>query len=82
VAGLLAEPMKIVQARKETMILYEVDNLHRQVFTDGRGFPATFEFPADLGYSSIRILYDLVPDNDIFEMFCRQNEKDRSHLVK
>jgi hypothetical protein len=51
VAGLLAEPMKIVQARKETMILYEVDNIHRQVFTDGRQFPATFEFPAYFGYS-------------------------------
>ena len=51
VAGLLAEPFKIVQAPKETMILYEVDNLHRQVFTDGRQFPATFEFPAYLGYS-------------------------------
>jgi len=34
VAGLLAEPFKIVQAPKETMILYEVDGLHRQVFTD------------------------------------------------
>ena len=52
VAGLLAEPFKIVQAPKETMILYEVDGLHRQVFTDGRKFPATFEFPAYLGYST------------------------------
>ena len=33
------------------MLLYEVDNLHRQVFADGRGFPETFEFPARLGYS-------------------------------
>jgi len=145
VAGLLAEPMKIVQAPKETMILYEVDNLHRQVFTDGREFPATFEFPAYLGYSTgrwdgdtfvvetrgfndrtpidamghprseamyvterirrrdfghldyevtfddpqmytrkftVRIPYDLVADNDIFEMFCGQNEKDRIHMVK
>jgi hypothetical protein len=24
----------------------------------------------------------LVPDNDIFEMFCTQNEKDRVHMVK
>jgi len=54
VAGLLAEPFKIVQAPKETMILYEVDGLHRQVFTDGRPFPATFEFPAYLGYSTGR----------------------------
>lgn len=145
VAGLLAEPFKIVQAPKETVILYEVDGLHRQVFTDGRAFPATFEFPAYLGYSigrwegdtfvvetrgfndrtpldaighprseamhvterfrrrdighletemtfddpqlyarkfTVKIAYELVPDNDIFEMFCGQNEKDRIHMVK
>jgi hypothetical protein len=41
----------ILQAPKETMILYEVDNLHRQVFADGRKFPESFEFPARLGYS-------------------------------
>ncbi|HSP67879.1 MAG TPA: hypothetical protein VLN48_09140 [Bryobacteraceae bacterium] len=145
VAGLLAEPFKIVQAPKETMILYEVDGLHRQVFTDGRPFPATFEFPAYLGYSTgrwegdtfvvetrgfndrtpldafghprsedmhvterfrrrdfghlevemtfddpqmysrpftVKVLFELVADNDIFEMFCTQNEKDRVHMVK
>lgn len=145
VAGLLAEPFKVVQAPKETMILYEVDNLHRQIFTDGRAFPETFEFPAYLGYSvgrwegdtfvvesrgfndrtpidgmghprseamhvterfrrrdfghldteitfddpqyytrpfSVKISYELVPNNDIFEMFCGQNEKDRVHMVK
>jgi hypothetical protein len=145
VASLLAEPMKIIQAPKETMMLYEVDNLHRQVFVDGRQFPATFEFPAYLGYSigrwegntfvvetrgfndrtpidalghprsesmhvteryrrpdfghleteltfddpemythpfTIKINYSIVTDNDIFEMFCGQNEKDRGHMVK
>jgi len=145
VAGLLAEPFKIVQAPKETMILYEVDGLHRQVFTDGPKFPATFEFPAYLGYSTgrwegdtfvvesrgfndrtpldafghprseamhvterfrrhdfghldvemtfddpemysrpftVKVAFELVPDNDIFEMFCTQNEKDRVHMVK
>jgi hypothetical protein len=145
VAGLLAEPFKIVEAPKETLILYEVDNLRRQVFTDGRQFPATFEFPAYLGYSTgrwegdtfvvetrgfndrtpidvmghprseamhvterfrrrdfghlddemtfddpqlytrkftILVPYELVPNNDIFEMFCSENEKDRSHMVK
>ncbi|HEX4134585.1 MAG TPA: hypothetical protein VHY84_08255 [Bryobacteraceae bacterium] len=144
VAGLLSEPMKLVQAPKLTMILYEVDNLHRQVFTDGRRFPATFEFPARLGYSigrwdgetfvvetrgfneetpidgmghprsesmhvterfhrrdfghldteityddpkyytksfTDKIAYTLVPDNDIFEMYCDENEKDRPHMV-
>src|SRR5689334_21685270 len=145
VAGLLAEPFKFVQAPKETMILYEVDGLHRQIFTDGRQFPATFEFPAYLGYSvghwegdtfevetrgfndrtpvdalghprseamhvterfvrrdfghldvemtfddpemytrafTIRVAHNLVANNDIFEMFCSQNEKDRAHMVK
>ena len=145
VAGMLAEPFKIVQTPKLTMILYEVDNLRRQVFTDGRKFPATFEFPASLGYSigrwegdtfvvesrgfndrtpldafghprsegmhvterfrrrdfghldtemtfddpamysrsfTVKVGYELVPDNDIFEMFCTQNEKDRQHMVK
>jgi hypothetical protein len=145
VAGLLAEPFKIVQAPKETMILYEVDGLHRQVFVDGRKFPDTFEFPAYLGYSvgrwegdtfvvetrgfndrtpidgmghprseamhvteryrrrdfghldteltfddpemytrkiTVKIGYELIPNNDIFEMFCTQNEKDRAHMVK
>jgi hypothetical protein len=97
VADLLSEPMKIVQAPRETMILYEIDNLHRQVFTDGR------QFPAYLGYSTgrwegdtlvvetrgfndrtplVRIPHELVPDNDIFEMFCQQNEKDRPHMQK
>jgi len=145
VLGLLAEPFKIVQAPRETMILYEIDGLHRQIFTDGRAFPATFEFPAYLGYSTghwegdtfvvetrgfndrtpldaighprsegmhvterfrrrdfghletemtfddpqlytrkftVKVAYELVPDNDIFEMFCGQNEKDREHMVK
>ncbi|MEP6963120.1 MAG: hypothetical protein ABI995_13655 [Acidobacteriota bacterium] len=145
VAGLLAEPMKMVQAAHETLILYEVDNLHRQIFTDGRKFPAEFQLPAYLGYSvgrwegdtfvietrgfndrtpldavghprseamhvterfhrrdfghldsemtfddpqmysvkfTVKVAYELVPDNDIFEMFCGENEKDRVHMVK
>jgi hypothetical protein len=145
VVSLLAEPFKIVPSAKEVMIVYEIDSLHRQVFTDGRQFPATFEFPAYLGYSighwdgdtfvvetrgfndrtpidamghprseamhvteryhrrdfghldteltfddpqmytkkfTVKIGYDLVADNDIFEMYCSQNEKDRQHMVK
>ncbi len=38
-AGLLSEPIKIVQAPRLTMILYEVHNLRRQIYTDGRIFP-------------------------------------------
>jgi hypothetical protein len=50
-AGLLSEPIKIIQSPRTTVVLYEAGNLHRQVFTDGRGLPKEFEFPAFLGYS-------------------------------
>jgi hypothetical protein len=145
VASLLAEPFKIVQAKHQMLFLYEVDNLHRQVFTDGRKFPEEFNLPAYLGYSvghwegptlvvetrgfndrtpldaighprsesmhvterfhrrdfghldtemtfddpkiygktfTVKVGYTLVPDNDIFEMFCGENEKDRVHMVQ
>jgi hypothetical protein len=50
-AGLLSEPIKIVQAPRTTIVLYEAGSLHRQIFSDGRTFPKEFEFPAFLGYS-------------------------------
>jgi hypothetical protein len=50
-AGFLSEPIKIVQSPRLTMILYEVGNLHRQIYTDGRALPREFDFPAFLGYS-------------------------------
>jgi hypothetical protein len=50
-AGLLSEPIKIVQAPKLTLILYEAGSLHRQIFTDGRALPKEVAFPAFLGYS-------------------------------
>ena len=144
-AGLLSEPIKIIQSPRLTMVLYEVENLHRQIYTDGRRFPQEFVLPAYMGYSvghwegdtlvvetagfndktpldaighphseSLRILerfhrrdfghldvemtfddpemytkpftikvpHDLLPDSDIFEMFCNENEKDRDHLKK
>jgi len=141
-AGLLSEPLKIIQAPRETIVMYEVNNLHRQIFTDGRTLPKEFDFPAFLGYSvgrwegdvfvvetagfndrtrldgvghphseslhvterfhrtsfgrldveftfddpvmytrpfTVKIPHDLLPDADIFEMFC-ENEKDRVHI--
>ncbi len=30
----------------------------------------------------MKIAYNLIPNYDIFEMFCTQNEKDRAHMVK
>jgi len=144
-AGLLAELIKIVQSPRMSVIFYEIDNLHRQIYTDGRALPEEFEYPAFMGYSvghwerdvfvvetagfngrtrldlmghplseamriterfrrrdfghmdvemtfddpkmytkpfTIKVPHDLQPDSDIFEMFCNENEKDRSHLRK
>lgn len=144
-AGLLSEPIKIIQSPRVTVVLYEVENLHRQIFTDGRVLPKEFELPAYLGYSAghweqdvfvvetagfndkttldaaghphsealhvterfhrrdfghldlemtfddpkmytkpftIKVPHDLVADNDIFEMFCAENEKDGVHMPK
>jgi hypothetical protein len=51
-AGLLSEPIKIVQAPRLTMVLYEVQNLHRQIYTDGRDLPKEVNLPAYMGYSA------------------------------
>jgi hypothetical protein len=50
-AGLLSEPIKIVQAPRVTMVLYEVGSTHRQIFTDGRQLPREYNLPAYFGYS-------------------------------
>jgi hypothetical protein len=144
-AGLLSEPIKIVQSPRLTVILYEADDSHRQIYTDGRVFPKEFAQPAWLGYSighwerdtlvvetagfndraaldmaghphsealrvveryrrrdfghmevemtfddpqmytkpfTIKVAYDLLADSDVFENFCNENEKDRTHLGK
>ncbi len=53
-AGLLSEPIKIVQAPKITMVLYEAGNFHRQIYTDGRKLPEEVNLPAFYGYSTAR----------------------------
>jgi hypothetical protein len=50
-AGLLSEPIKIVQAPRMTIVLYEAGSLHRQIYSDGRTLPKEFNFPAFHGYS-------------------------------
>jgi hypothetical protein len=60
VAGLLSEPIKIVQAARLTLILYEVQNLRRQIYTDGRVLPKEVNFPAYLGYSAGRWEQDIL----------------------
>ena len=49
--GLVSEPNKIVQSPKLIVILYESDDTHRQIYTDGRALPAEIAQPAWLGYS-------------------------------
>jgi hypothetical protein len=138
---LVAFPFKIVQAPQELVVMYEVDNTRRQIYTDGRPLPADPN-PAWLGYSvgrwqgdtlvvdttgfndqvpidagghphsdqlriqerfhrldfghmQLRITIDdptmytkpitfqvkqlLMPDSDILELFCNENEKDVRH---
>ena len=53
-AGLLSEPIKIVQAAQITMVVYEAGGDHRQIFTDGRTLPREFDLPAYYGYSAGR----------------------------
>jgi len=53
-AGLLSEPMKIVQAPRVTMVVYEAGGHSRQIFADGRTLPREFELPAYYGYSAGR----------------------------
>jgi len=50
-AGLLSEPIKIVQSTRMTVVLYEAGNTHRQIYTDGRGLPKEYDKPAYFGYS-------------------------------
>ena len=47
---LLPEPFKIIQTPSETLILYEVETIFRQIFTDGRKHPVD-PSPTWLGYS-------------------------------
>ena len=137
-------PFKIIQTRGVTVVLYEVDNTHRQIYTDGRKLPADPQ-PTWLGYSvghwegdtfvvdsagfndkgrldgfghprsealrlqerfhrrdfghmdlqvtiedpkmylkpiTVKVTELLVPDSDVLESFCNENEKDRAHLQK
>jgi len=50
IAGLVAEVIKFVQTPGLTIIMYEVDSTHRQIYTDGRKLPE-YPQPAWLGYS-------------------------------
>jgi hypothetical protein len=50
-AGLVSEPVKIVQSPGLIIMLYESEDGHRQIYTDGRKLPKEIAQPAWLGYS-------------------------------
>ncbi|HTD45503.1 MAG TPA: hypothetical protein VK687_15040 [Bryobacteraceae bacterium] len=50
-AGLVSEPVKIVQSPGLIVMLYESEDGHRQIYTDGRTLPKEVAQPAWLGYS-------------------------------
>jgi hypothetical protein len=140
-ADLLPEPFKIIQTPSEVLILYEVETIFRQIFTDGRKLPSD-PSPTWLGYSvgrwegdtfivdtmgfndlswldarghghsedmrveerfqrrdfghldvrvtitdpktftkpvTINFVEQLLPDTDVFEHICNENEKDAAH---
>jgi len=140
-ADLLPEPFKIIQTPGEIVMLYEVETIFRQIFTDGRKHPAD-PSPTWLGYSvgtwdgdtlvvdtlgfndlswldarghghsedmrveerfhrrdfghlevtatvtdpkvftkpvTISFVEQLLPDTDVFEHICYENEKDTAH---
>ncbi|MBV9506749.1 MAG: hypothetical protein JO323_17285 [Acidobacteriia bacterium] len=53
-ADLVSEPIKISQAPRLTIVLYEAGNFYRQIYTDGRTLPEQFDLPAFNGYSAGR----------------------------
>ena len=141
ISSLVSEVHKVVQTPGLIVILLEVDNAHRQIYTDGRRLPVDPQ-PSWLGYSvgkwegdtlavdtigfndkawldvlghprsesmhmveryhrrdfghmdvemtfddpkmytkpfTIKVTHQLIPDSDILEYFCAENEKDRAH---
>ena len=141
-ADVLPEPFKIIQAPGEILILYEVETIYRQIYTDGRKLPAD-PMGTWLGYSvgrwegdtlvvdtmgfndrswldarghghseemrveerfhrrdfghlevtvtltdpkvftkpvTINFVEVLLPDTDVFEHICGENEKDAAHV--
>src|SRR5262249_16832268 len=53
-AGFLSETIKVVQAPRLTIVLYEAGRLYRKIYSDGRTLPKEYDLPAYLGYSAGR----------------------------
>jgi hypothetical protein len=141
--NLIPAPMKIVQAKRQVVVLYEANTVFRQIYTDGRPLPEDPN-PSRFGYSTARwnadtlvvetiglnggrldavghphserlrlterfrrrdhghmtlqttvddpvtyakpvtitVRFTLLPDSDVLEAFCQENEKDLIHIQK
>jgi hypothetical protein len=53
-APYVPEVHKIIQMPEEIVILYEADNSHRQIYTDGRSLPKEILQPSWQGYSAAK----------------------------
>jgi len=145
VAPYVPDPHKIVQTPAQIVIMYESDNSHRQIYTDGRELPKEFIQTAwqgysagkwagdtlvvetagfndktpldvvghphgeglriterfhrrDFGHMDVEMTFDdpqfytqaftikyaeiLLPDTDVLEFVCIENEKDAAHSAK
>jgi hypothetical protein len=141
--NLIPAPMKIVQAKRQVVVLYEAGTVFRQIYTDGRPLPDDPN-PSRFGYSTARwngdtlmvetiglngkrldaighthserlrlterfkrrnyghmmiqttvddpmtyvkpvtisVAFKLLPDSDVLEAFCQENEKDLIHIQR
>jgi hypothetical protein len=86
-AGLLAEPIKLVQTPRLTLVLYEVGGVHRQIYTDGRTLPGEVNLPAYYGYSAGRwerdtFVVDTAGFNDKTRLDFGHPHSDQLHVVE
>jgi len=68
---------KIVQTPELIVILYEYGTTFRQIFIDGRALPTD----ANPKPWTTELHPELVPDTELIEFVCNENERDARHLV-
>jgi hypothetical protein len=86
-SGLLSEPIKIVQAPRVTMVLYEIGGNFRQIYTDGRVLPSEVNLPAYFGYSVGRwepdsFVVDTAGFNEKTTLDVAHPHSDRLHVIE
>jgi len=80
--AMLFRPWKIVQNPRVTLILFEVFNHYRQIFTDGRGVLTDNPQPTWFGYSVGHWKRTLSSSQPTASMTFCENERDSEHIVR